>query len=236
LFSNKSHKCNKCKEIVDIHPQLKQVLGTIKRKIKEKQGKEKSVWINHGIIFDLITNLSVSLIDISDFLRRNSFKMSHSPAFIKKRLNTVCEESGLYSFDEMRSKLTIEKLPYETKSVNLHTGPFYSSSKNSLCNRIRKKIIEKAEGNCELCGSQKILNCHEVWQFSEHNATQRLVGFIALCQMCHLVKHQTYNDLGGIPWEDALRHVAEVNNWSILKARKYIDDQIGIQARRCHKL
>lgn len=42
---------------------------------------------------------------------------------------------------------------------------------------------------CEIVPKSGRLHCHEIWSYHERTRTQRLDGFIALCDPCHRVKH-----------------------------------------------
>lgn len=61
---------------------------------------------------------------------------------------------------------------------------------------IRKKSYALAGGKCEICGASGFdqgfphaLECHERWEYDSVMDTQRLVGLLALCPLCHKVKH-----------------------------------------------
>jgi len=235
-YTRETRKCIKCKQPVNLDLQLEQARGTIRELALRGRGlsfdnKGHEGWVKRWMVFDLITHLNLSLTKASDFLKNNNIKF-HTTKSLKKMLNEICDESGLHSFDEMRSKLTIETIPFETSSINLHTGPF---SDGSLWKKISSEVKERSDGHCELCGKKNTLNCHEVWQFSEYNHIQRLVGFMALCQKCHLVKHNTLHELTRYSWEDATRHIAEVNGWTYEQAEKYREYQRWIQSVRYKK-
>lgn len=56
--------------------------------------------------------------------------------------------------------------------------------------RVRYDVIYKAGGRCEICGDvPDKLECHERWHYDDKKHVQTLKGFIALCYMCHSIKH-----------------------------------------------
>jgi len=107
-------------------------------------------------------------------------------------------------------KLTIELVP---------SSLWYTSLKRRLSvvewDRLRKKIYDKFNHRCSICGSNKKLDCHEVWEYDDKNHIQKLIGFVALCRMCHFVKHiglaQTLALKGKLNYEDVVRHFMKVN-------------------------
>ena len=56
-------------------------------------------------------------------------------------------------------------------------------------NRIRRAVYHRAGYRCRVCGRQRRLYCHEVWQYNEQTGYQWLMGFEALCKDCHDTKH-----------------------------------------------
>lgn len=81
-------------------------------------------------------------------------------------------------------KLTIELIP---------STIWYSNIRNlvskEVWDKIRKEQYEKAGHKCEICGVSDKLHCHEIWSYDDENYVQKLVGFIALCENCHMIKH-----------------------------------------------
>jgi hypothetical protein len=57
--------------------------------------------------------------------------------------------------------------------------------------KIRKEQYKSEEYRCGICKCEARgkLDCHEIWEFDDVNRIQRLQGFIALCKLCHAVKH-----------------------------------------------
>ncbi len=54
---------------------------------------------------------------------------------------------------------------------------------------VRKIVISKQNRHCGICGSEGSLSCHEQWQYDDKNHIQTLAGVIAICHLCHAIKH-----------------------------------------------
>jgi hypothetical protein len=96
--------------------------------------------------------------------------------------------------------------------------------------RIRKQVYERAGHRCEVCGgrgSRHPVECHEVWEYNETTAVQRLVRMIALCPACHEVKHMGLAGIKG-RGEIAAAHLAEVNGWNPQVTAAYIDQAFAV--------
>lgn len=80
-------------------------------------------------------------------------------------------------------KLTIELVPKTCWYSNLRT-----QIRDGDWDRISKEA--RAAGVCAVCGAAGVrLSCHERWEYDDERGTQRLLGFVALCDRCHGVKH-----------------------------------------------
>jgi hypothetical protein len=110
-------------------------------------------------------------------------------------------------------KLTIELVPKTCWYSNLRT-----QIRGSDWNRISKET--RAAGVCAICGAAGVrLSCHERWEYDDDGGgIQRLVGFVALCDACHGVKH--IGRVGRLATEDpqyvrllqdAIEHFTRVN-------------------------
>jgi hypothetical protein len=83
--------------------------------------------------------------------------------------------------------------------------------------QIRKKCYYYAGNKCVICGkASPVLNCHEVWNYNDETHTQKLEGFIALCSLCHHVKHIGLAGIlagrGELDMEKVIEHFMKVNN------------------------
>jgi len=108
-------------------------------------------------------------------------------------------------------KLTIELVPSTAWTENLRK---YLPKKD--WDKIRKETYAKAGYRCEICGAEGRMNCHEIWEYDDKNHIQKLLGFIALCTMCHYVKHIGFAGIlaseGKLDYEKVVKHFMAVNN------------------------
>lgn len=133
----------------------------------------------------------------------------------------------------MQPKLSIELVPKTA---------FYSNVRAKVSkekwDQIRKKCYSLAQNKCQVCGdtgykqgAKHPVECHEIWQYDEMTQTQKLKGFIALCPLCHTVKHFGYAQLNGK--EDiAKQHLAKVNGWNMREVSEYIGECWGMWQHR----
>jgi len=80
---------------------------------------------------------------------------------------------------------------------------------------LRRKVYADYGHRCGLCGASGRLNCHEVWEYDDKRHIQTLVGFIALCDLCHHIKHiglaRILADEGKLSMDDVVAHFCKVN-------------------------
>lgn len=89
---------------------------------------------------------------------------------------------------------------------------------------IRKQCYKDAGYRCEICngkGNKWPVECHERWEFN--NNTINLLGFIALCPSCHMVKHMGLALVNG-NFEKAKSHFMKINGLSSDEADEYIEE------------
>lgn len=55
--------------------------------------------------------------------------------------------------------------------------------------KIRKQGYADANHKCAICGADGKLNCYEIWEYNDETYIQKLKGFIALCNDCHMIEH-----------------------------------------------
>ena len=107
-------------------------------------------------------------------------------------------------------KLTIELVPRTSWYDNLR-----KCISKSDWNKIRGKTCAEYGHRCGICGVEGRLNCHEIWQYDDKRHIQRLIGFIALCDMCHHVKHLGLSEIlaseGNLDYEKVVEHFIKVN-------------------------
>ena len=107
-------------------------------------------------------------------------------------------------------KLEIELVP-ETA--------WYSNLRKRISKRewdkIRKQCYADANHKCAICGAGGRLNCHEIWEYDDKKHVQKLKGFIALCDDCHMIKHIGFAEIqaskGLLDMDKLVEHFMKVN-------------------------
>ena len=112
-------------------------------------------------------------------------------------------------------KLTIELIPSTCHFSNVRT-----TITKAQWDKLRFHSYEKANYVCEICGQTGIeqgykhkLECHEIWKYNDKTHTQKLVGLISLCPLCHQVKHIGRAFAIG-KQADVFQQLETVNQWT----------------------
>lgn len=120
-------------------------------------------------------------------------------------------------------KLKIELVPQTSWYSNLR-----SNISDSDWDKLRKQVYAQYQNVCGICGNQGRLNCHEIWEYDDKKRTQKLKGFIALCDMCHHVKHIGYAGIlareGKLDFDKVIDHFMKVNNCDKVTFKKHYDE------------
>lgn len=109
-----------------------------------------------------------------------------------------------------RLTLTIELVP---------STSWYNNLRNAMGREqwdiLRKKIYADYGHTCGICHASGMLHCHELWEYDDAKHIQTLKGFIALCPLCHWVKHiglaGTRASEGTLDFEAIIQHFMKVN-------------------------
>ncbi len=107
-------------------------------------------------------------------------------------------------------KLTIELVP---------STSWYENMRKVMSQRdwdiLRKKTYADYGHKCGICEATGRLNCHELWEFDDQKQVQTLKGFVALCDLCHHVKHIGFAGIlareGKLNMDDVEEHFCQVN-------------------------
>ena len=88
--------------------------------------------------------------------------------------------------------------------------------KRSDWDTLRNRIYTEYDNKCGICETDSNrLNCHEIWEYDDQNHEQHLLGFIALCPLCHHIKHiglaQILASQGRLDYEKIVEHFMKVN-------------------------
>ncbi len=107
-------------------------------------------------------------------------------------------------------KLEIELVPLTTWYSNLRT-----KISQGEWDKIRKQSYSDSNHRCAICGALSKLNCHEKWEYDDDSHVQKLTGFIALCDSCHMIKHLGFAgiqaDKGCLDMDGLIEHFMKVN-------------------------
>lgn len=134
-----------------------------------------------------------------------------TPVNSYKENESYPETENLMDMNDNELKLRIELVP---------STSWYNNLRKQISQRewdkIRKKVYADYGYKCGICGASGKLNCHEIWEYNDEKHIQKLVGFIALCDMCHFVKHIGLADVlasrGELDYEKVVEHFLKVNN------------------------
>lgn len=116
-------------------------------------------------------------------------------------------------------KLSIELVPETCWYSNLR-----SILSKEDWDKLRKRTYELANYRCEICGGRGNrwpVECHEVWDYDDKYHIQKLVRLIALCPLCHGVKHIGLSKMRRHETE-AIEHLEKVNGLTQEEANIYI--------------
>jgi hypothetical protein len=81
-------------------------------------------------------------------------------------------------------RLTIELVPATAWGANLR-----DVLTRAGWDQLRRTVYARFGQRCAICGAGGRQHCHEVWQYDDAQHIQRLEGCLALCALCHHVKH-----------------------------------------------
>ena len=128
-------------------------------------------------------------------------------------------------------KLTIDLVPDTCWYSNLR-----NKMPQSKWDKLRKQIYAEVGHSCQICGAKGRLDCHEVWAYDDKKFVQKLKGFVALCSMCHHVKHfgmsQILADQGHLDLHAVIDHFCKVNSVSRNAFQTYKSGAFGIWRKR----
>ena len=129
-------------------------------------------------------------------------------------------------------KLTIELVPASSWFNNVR-----AVLTRSQWDVLRKQVYSQAWDLCQICGGvgpKHPVECHEIWHYDDKKLIQKLVGMIALCPDCHMVKHIGLAQVRN-KGDKAIKHLMKVNKLSKKEAEKYVKESFEIWAKRSSK-
>jgi len=110
-------------------------------------------------------------------------------------------------------KLCIELVPKTAWYSNLR-----GKMEQGDWDNVRRNTYKLYNYKCGICGNKGQLHCHEIWEYDDERNVQTLKGFIALCAMCHHVKHIGLAGIlakrGELDFNKVVEHFMKVNKCS----------------------
>lgn len=161
--------------------------------------------------------------------QRQMFYNKYKPREIEMRVANTPNPESSYLADIRDFILKIELVPQTSWCKNLR-----NSIPQEKWDVLRKETYAKYGHKCGICGKKTRLNCHEIWYYDDNTHIQRLEGFIALCDLCHHVKHLGLAGFlagqGNVDFEEVIEHFMRVNHCS-LEAFEQHRQEAGVQWR-----
>jgi hypothetical protein len=135
-------------------------------------------------------------------------------------------EGEITSSSPMKLKLTIELVPGSSWGNNVRKCVSVLS-----WDKIRKTTYRKYGYKCGLCDATGKITCHEMWNYDDEHHIQRLEGFIALCTMCHFIKHIGLAGIlanqGKLDFDKLVEHFMKVNKCDQDTFEAHYDEELN---------
>ena len=130
---------------------------------------------------------------------------------------------------------------------------WYSNLKTKIpvkeWDKIRKRCYADVNYKCQICGSdgknqifvtrgsiKGTLNCHEIWEYDDNKHIQKLEGFLALCNDCHMIKHIGFASIqdskGLLDMDKLIGHFMKVNGVSRKTFDKHHEESLKVMGER----
>ena len=133
-------------------------------------------------------------------------------------------------------RLTIELVPSSCQRSNAR-DLYPEEWKNVVLPAVRQAATPRGadKPRCEICGGRDFNGVvgHEVWEYDDEHAIQRLARVQALCSNCHDVKHiLNTKSRGGRYYEEALIRLQRFNGMNRPQAEQYIEESLTVCRER----
>ncbi|AOV17828.1 hypothetical protein BJI67_12890 [Acidihalobacter aeolianus] len=161
---------------------------------------------------------------VPSFIPRDSSPKSPSPVVKEAPPPTVEGDEKIVA-----PVLSLELVPSTCAGENLR-GLLTANDWQKL----QKRTAAEAGGVCEICGGtgdKWPVETHEVWGYDDDARVQKLERLQALCPLCHSTKHVGHAAQKGRE-QEAMKRLAELNQWDAETARKYVDQEMKICRER----
>lgn len=101
---------------------------------------------------------------------------------------------------------------------------------------LRQRVYREYGHRCAICGADGMIHCHECWSYDDINLVQTLTGFVALCPLCHHVKHLGHAGIlaqeGKLDYDSVISHFLEVNGCSREVFEKHRETAFALWSER----
>ena len=129
------------------------------------------------------------------------------------------------------------KLEIELVPTPLWRESLYRLLTRSQWDTIRKPVLDRAAGRCEVCGDAAArLLCHEQWHYDHAKGIRTLTGIQAVCGPCSSVMHigraGQIAAQGELSLDDVYFHFMRVNGIDWPTAQKSIDAAFALHGQR----
>jgi hypothetical protein len=128
-------------------------------------------------------------------------------------------------------KLTIELVPNTSWYNNLR-----KVMTKADWDKLRKSVYVQYNYHCAVCGTAGRMNCHEIWEYDDEKRIQYLRGFVALCDMCHHVKHiglaHNLAEQRELNFAEVEMHFCRVNNCTPVQMDEIIQAAFDVWEQR----
>ncbi len=151
-------------------------------------------------------------------------------------VNTIIITSGLliilstilyFLFINSKPKIDIELVPLQAQGFNVRAR-VSKQNWEKICTVIHKEATKTGRYKCQVCGENGLsqgfkhpVECHEVWEYDDSKRTQKLVGMLSLCPLCHKAKHIGLATQMGYG-DKVKNHMAKHNGWTPSKVERHI--------------
>mmetsp|Transcript_21198 Transcript_21198/g.46504 ORF Transcript_21198/g.46504 Transcript_21198/m.46504 type:complete len:332 (-) Transcript_21198:570-1565(-) len=163
--------------------------------------------------------------DTVGYIRKDLTYEFQADVTVGRVISTGKTETGFYGVKLActpgRVSLYVDLIPRSLRGTNLS-----AELPTSEWNRLRKTQYRKAGHRCQVCGGvgeRWPVECHERWSRNPSTRTLHLRGLLALCPMCHKVKHLSRASNQGESSVLAQRHLATINGWTVEQTTSYLE-------------
>jgi phage terminase large subunit GpA-like protein len=105
-----------------------------------------------------------------------------------------------------------------------------------IWDQIRRAVYREYDYHCGICGATERMTCHERWAYDDERQVQTLLGFIALCELCHHVKHIGVAGIlareGQLDYDEVVQHFMAVNDCTYKTFEEHCTQAFDVWRRR----